>query len=89
MFYVYVLKISKGGQIYIGYTSDLRRRIKEHMSLQSGYTKHRLPVGLIYYEAFVSEKDARAREQNLKQFKGSYGQLKKRIQNSLQAFELQ
>jgi predicted GIY-YIG superfamily endonuclease len=43
---------------------------------------------LIYYEAFASEKDARAREKNLKQFKGSYGQLKKRIQNSLQAFEL-
>ena len=84
MFYVYVLKTSKGGQMYIGYTSDLKRRIKEHMSLQSEYTKSRLPIGLVYYEAFASEKDARTRELNLKQFKGSYGQ---RILNSIQTFK--
>ena len=87
MFYVYVLKMTKGGQMYIGYTNDLKRRLKEHMSLQSEYTKHRLPKGLIYYEAFASEKDARARELNLKQFKGSYGQLKKRILNSIKLIE--
>ena len=78
MFYVYVLKISKGGQLYIGYTNDLKRRIKEHLSGQSQYTKHRLPKGLFFYEAFASEKDARCREINLKQFKGSCGQLKKK-----------
>ena len=86
MFYVYVLKITKGGQLYIGYTNNLKRRLQEHLTGQSEYTKHRFPKGLIYYEAFASEKDARARELNLKQFKGSYGQLKKRISNSLQLF---
>jgi putative endonuclease len=87
MFYVYILKMSKGGQVYIGYTNDLKRRLREHLSGQSEYTKHRLPKGLIYYEAYASEKDARTREINLKQFKGSYGQLKKRIVNSIEQVE--
>ena len=79
MFYVYVLKISNGGQLYIGYTNDLKRRLQEHQNKMSEYTKHRSPIELVYYEAFNSEEDARKREKNLKQFKASYGHLKKRI----------
>lgn len=83
MFYVYVLKISKGGRIYIGYTSDLTRRMSEHQKKQSKYTASRGPAKLVYYEAYASEKDARKREVNLKQFKSSHGHLKKRIAESL------
>lgn len=83
MFYVYVLKMTRGGQLYIGFTKDLKRRLQEHLLLKSKYTKSRGPQGLIYYEAYASEKDARIREQKLKQFKGSYSNLKKRINNSL------
>ncbi len=83
MFYVYVLKISKGGQLYIGYTNDLRRRLQEHLKGQSEYTKHRKPTNLVYYEAYTSEKDAREREKVLKQFKATYGHLKKRIKRSI------
>ena len=46
-------------------------------------TKYRKPFELIYYEAFKSQKDATSREKQLKQFKSSYGHLKKRIANSL------
>ena len=35
MFYVYVLKSRKNGSVYIGYTSNLRRRFEEHNNLEN------------------------------------------------------
>ncbi len=83
MFYVYVLRSQKDNNLYIGYSSDLRRRLAEHNSGENKSTKNRLPFTLIYYEAYYSDKDARIRENKLKKFKNSYTELKKRIFNSL------
>jgi len=47
MHFVYVLKFNEG-KFYIGYTGDLRRRIKEHQQKQKTI--------LLYYEAYLSEK---------------------------------
>jgi len=66
MFYVYVLQSIKDGQWYTGYASDLKRRIKEHNLGRNFSTKHRIPFCLIYYEACLSEKDAKTREKYLK-----------------------
>ncbi|HKB88873.1 MAG TPA: GIY-YIG nuclease family protein, partial [Patescibacteria group bacterium] len=30
MYYVYILKSSKSGKLYYGYTKDLKRRLQEH-----------------------------------------------------------
>ena len=38
----------------------------------------------MYYEAFSSEKDARTRELALKDFGRAYGQLKRRLAQSLE-----
>ncbi|MAF20515.1 MAG: excinuclease ABC subunit C [Parcubacteria group bacterium] len=83
MFYVYVLKSKKDNKLYIGCTSDLRRRYHEHNNGQSLSTKNRRPFELIYYEAYSSSKDAIARERKLKRFKNSYTELKKRLYNSI------
>jgi len=72
MYYVYIIKQATGS-LYIGYTTDLRRRLKEH--------KLKL-VDLIYYEAYKSKEDAIQREQQLKEYKSAWGQLKKRITKS-------
>ena len=72
MYYVYVLKI-KGDKLYIGYTSNLRRRLKEH--------KAKAP-NLIYYESFKNKQDATERENQLKKYKSAWGFLKKRIARS-------
>ncbi|MFA6215741.1 MAG: GIY-YIG nuclease family protein [Patescibacteria group bacterium] len=82
MFYVYVLKLNNG-KLYFGYTSDLQRRIKEHTNGESTFTASCRPLKLVYYEAYNSKEDAQKREKVLKQFKGSYGHLKKRIQKSI------
>lgn len=83
MFYVYVIKSEKDGSIYIGYTNNLIKRMKEHNSGQNKSTKNRIPFELIYYEAYRAKSDARFRENNLKRFAQAYSQLKRRIRTSL------
>ena len=60
MYYVYLIVhgINKE-QKYIGYTSDLKRRIKEHQMKKKD-------VKLMYYEAYPKEDMARKREFSLK-----------------------
>ncbi len=65
MYYVYVLQNELKTKTYVGYTSDLKRRLKEHNESNKGYTG-RGKWGLIYYEAYLSEEDARERERKLK-----------------------
>ena len=69
MYYVYIL-INKDKRLYIGYTEDLRRRFKEHNNGLSFATKPYRPWKLIFYEAYISKKDAKRREIYLKTTKG-------------------
>ncbi|MGD0977161.1 MAG: GIY-YIG nuclease family protein [Minisyncoccia bacterium] len=84
MFCVYLIKSLKDGSIYIGYTPNLKRRLAEHNSNQSVYTKNKGPYEPIYCEFYKSKQDAINREQNLKRFAQAYSQLKKRITFSLE-----
>lgn len=83
MFYVYVLKSKKDERLYIGYTSNLRKRFQEHNSGLNTSTKNRIPFSLVYYEAYRSIEDAKVREKRLKHFQNSYKELRKRLQYSL------
>ena len=83
MFYVYVLKSRKDNKLYIGQTSDLKRRIKEHNGGQTRSIKNRRPFYLVYYEAYLDFQDAKTRELKLKKYKNSYTELKKRLPHSL------
>ena len=66
MFFVYILKSKKDKNLYIGYTLDLRKRLKEHNLGIVKSTEPRKPFGLVYYEAYASKQDAVKREHNLK-----------------------
>ena len=81
MFYVYVLTM-KNGEIYIGFSTNLKNRIKQHYENKVISTKNREPK-LVYYEAYMSKKDAMEREQKLKQRGNAKRWLKERISNSL------
>lgn len=83
MFYMYILKSLKDGNLYIGSTKDLRKRFKEHNLGAVKSTKLRVPFKLIYYEAYSSENEARHREHNLKLRARALTQLFKRIPESL------
>ena len=62
MFYVYVLKSKRDKKFYIGFSANLKDRIKQHNTGQVESTKTRRPVELVYYEAFKYEVDARRQE---------------------------
>ncbi|MDO8474407.1 MAG: GIY-YIG nuclease family protein [bacterium] len=65
-FYVYVLLSLKDGNHYVGYTTDLRKRIEEHKKGLVFSTKTRRPLTLIYFEGCRNEQDAKQRERYLK-----------------------
>ena len=79
MFYIYLLKSKKDNKLYIGYTKSIIQRFKEHKAGKVFSTKYRLPVKLIYFEAYMDKEMAKEREKKLKQFGSSYSGLIKRI----------
>lgn len=78
MYYVYLLK-DKKDKYYIGYSSDLRKRLREHLRKEVFTTKKMEEPKLFYYEAYSDEYAARSREQKLKQFGSSFAGLIKRL----------
>ena len=66
MHYVYVLRSVKDGNLYTGYTTDLRQRVADHAAGKARSTRDRRPLHLIYYEAYLLPKDAKARDAILK-----------------------
>jgi len=84
MYYVYILKNNKKGNLYIGYTSDLKSRIKQHKSGFVYTTKrYGADIELIYYEAYKNEIDAKEREKSFKKSGSVYNGLVKRIKRSI------
>ena len=81
MFYVYILSTSSL-ELYIGYTSNLKRRIAQHTSGQSKSTSGRI-WKLVYYEAYRSKEEAVRRERALKQRGQAKRYLKYRISNGI------
>jgi len=69
-YYVYVLWSHKDKKFYIGYSDDVDRRVLEHQRGANISTAKRLPVRLIFFEAYVSKKDALRREKYFKTTKG-------------------
>ena len=78
MFYTYVLLSRKDKRLYVGWSEDLKRRIKEHNNGQVQATKGRRPLKLVYYEACLIESLAIRRERYFKTGSGR-AFLKKRI----------
>ena len=83
MYYVYILKSLKDQRLYIGFTSNIELRHKEHCDGLVKSTKNRRPLELIYYEAYKRKKDAQNRENYLKGGGKAHNTLKEQIKNSL------
>jgi len=71
MFFVYILtSLQDPAKIYIGKTHDLEKRLAQHNSGESGYTKAYAPWKIETYLAFSDEKSASAFEIYLKSGSG-------------------
>ena len=65
-YYIYILYSFKDFHLYIGFTTDLKKRLTQHAKGQSTATKFHTPYKLIHYEYFINKADAKAREEFLK-----------------------
>lgn len=82
MFFTYVLYGQHDGKLYIGYSSDVVERFRRHCVGDVPATKHRRPLELIYYEAHLTEREAKRREKFLKGGAGRI-QLKAQLDSTL------
>ncbi|MEQ1849071.1 MAG: GIY-YIG nuclease family protein [Candidatus Peribacteraceae bacterium] len=80
MYHVYILRSVHQSMLYVGSTSDIDRRLKEHNEGRCISTKSYKPFELVACISFPKEKSARGLE---KYFKTGSGRtiLKKRILN--------
>ena len=69
MYYVYVL-ICRDNNFYTGYTSNLKIRFSQHKEGRVKSTSRRLPIRLVYYEAYLFKEDAKRNEKYYKTWKG-------------------
>lgn len=83
MFYFYILQSHKDDDLYFGYKKALKRRLEEHNDGKVNSTCDRVPMELVYYEAYKSEEDARERERQIKRRAGSLISLRRRIKNCI------
>ena len=70
VFYVYVLRSESDSGFYIGFSTNLRARLRQHQEGESRATSHRGPWELVYYEAYLNQEDALGRERYLKSGSG-------------------
>ncbi|MEK7553648.1 MAG: GIY-YIG nuclease family protein [Patescibacteria group bacterium] len=69
MFYIYIIKSLKTKKYYIGSSSNIEKRLKQHNSYRVKSTKSFVPWELIYTESFTNRNIAVKREQQLKNWK--------------------
>lgn len=87
MYYVYLLRSDGDAGFYIGYSSNLRARLREHRTGGGPATACRGPWKLIYYEAYLNQADALGRERFLKSGAGRR-HLKKQLSHYLKIYPL-
>jgi len=72
-FFVYILASKRNGTLYVGVTNNLARRIAEHKAkLVPGFTRKYAVDLLVYFEAFDSVLEARAREHAMKRWRRAW-----------------
>ena len=78
MYYVYMLKSKSVKPLtYVGYTSDLRKRIKRHNSGKGAKFTRGRKWTLIYKEKYKSKKEAISREYYIKKNRSLRKKIKK------------
>ncbi|MFH1183179.1 MAG: GIY-YIG nuclease family protein [Candidatus Moraniibacteriota bacterium] len=82
MYYFYVIK-NEIQELYYGYTNDLKKRLFDYHNKGKSFSTKNHKWKLVYYEAYLSQEDAKEREEQIKQFGQAWAQLRRRIKKSL------
>ncbi len=70
MYFVYILKSKVAKKSYVGMTDNIERRLREHNSGKSFFTKNYFPWEIIHKEMYGTREEARKREKYLKSGSG-------------------
>lgn len=70
MYWTYIIQSTTTKKHYIGYTSDLEQRLKQHNSNHTKSIKNRGPFIVVYSEQHATREEAYRRERQLKSYKG-------------------
>jgi putative endonuclease len=71
--FVYIMASARNGTIYIGVTSDLPKRVREHRNdLVDGFTKKYRCHNLVWYQDCGGIEQARQRELQMKEWKRTW-----------------
>lgn len=81
MYYVYFIRSRKDDSVYIGYTNELSKRLKQHNKGKTKSLRSKLPLDLIYYEVYFDKIIARKREIQLKKSWNEKEIILKRLKN--------
>ena len=72
MFYVYILESSIDGDFYKGSAEDYLKRLVEHNSGQSKFTRTKMPWKLVFVRGFDTRREALIEEKRLKKCNKDY-----------------
>lgn len=82
MYYFYILRSIKNNKLYLGQTTDLKKRLNSHNSGENTATKPNIPYELIFYSAFKNKRDTINCEQYFKTTAG-WKRIRKMLENTL------
>ncbi len=82
MYYIYILRSLKNSRLYTGSTEDLNKRLNQHNTGISKYTRLTRPFELLYTETYNTRSEAVKRETYLKTGKGRE-EIKEILKNKL------
>lgn len=80
MYYIYVLRSLKNNRLYTGSTDSVEKRLNDHNTGRSTYTRLSKPFILLYAETYNTRSEAVKRELFLKTGKGRE-ELKRLLKN--------
>ncbi|OGD81404.1 hypothetical protein A2572_01230 [Candidatus Collierbacteria bacterium RIFOXYD1_FULL_40_9] len=65
-FYTYVIQSQNNGDLYVGWTNNLKQRLSRHNKGLVRATKPNIPWVFVYFEGCLSKEKAIEREKSLK-----------------------
>lgn len=72
-YFVCILASRRNGTLYVGVTSDLEKRVRDHKEkTHEGFTKKYDVTMLVYFEVFSDASTAIAREKQMKKWNRAY-----------------
>ncbi|MFQ5664184.1 MAG: GIY-YIG nuclease family protein [Terriglobia bacterium] len=69
-YFVYVLQSLRDNGYYVGFAQDIEQRLADHNAGKTRSLRGRRPLKLVHVEEYARKSEAKARERQIKSYKG-------------------